>query len=100
MITYVGIFFPVIYTLFLYVTEKKTRKSENALVKNIWKGEKMLIIVIKSVLYIKLVKIKPTISNPSLTSNFLQKSMKLSTLLMLVVIINVIIPNDNSINPW
>ena len=51
----------------------------------------MLIIVIKSVIYIKLVIIKATISNASLTSNSLQKAMKLSTLLMLVVIINVII---------
>ena len=90
MITCACNFFPVIYSLSLYIIEKKTRKSENALVKNIWKGEKMLIIVIKSVIYIKLVIIKATISNASLTSNSLQKAMKLSTLLMLVVIINVI----------
>ena len=60
----------------------------------------MLIIVIKSALDIKLVIIKKIISNPSLTSNSLQKSIKLSTLLMLVVIINVIIPNNNYIIPW
>ena len=59
----------------------------------------MLIIVIINILDIKLVKIKAAISNPSLAFNSLQKAMKLSTLLMLVVIINVIIPNDNSINP-
>ena len=99
MITYTFISCPLINRPFLYKIEKKTRKSENAFVKNIWKGEKMLIIVIKSAVYIKFIKIKAAISNPSLTSNSLQKVMKLSTLLMLVVIINVIIQIDNSINP-